>query len=203
MTKSDDAVEQAYNKLIEGRFYPKPHDDYERGLNAGWKGGHKSGYRVGYLAGAASIDRVAVVKPNSVYVASRASIPERGAMWRKFRDDGYRITSSWIDEDGEGATDDFGDLWTRITREVSDATAVILYAEQGDFPLKGAYIEVGIALGQNKPVIVCLPNVSLEPRSCRPIGSWISHPLVTRIDDIQEAMDAVVVSLKRRLEKGK
>lgn len=45
-----------------------------------------------------------------IYVASRASIPERGAMWRRFRAQGVPITSSWIDEDGEGQTADFREL---------------------------------------------------------------------------------------------
>lgn len=124
-----------------------------------------------------------------IYVASRASIPERGKMWRHFRDE-WRvpITSTWIDEDGDGATADFSELWERITKEVRVANAVVLYAETGDFPLKGALIEVGIALGMNKRVVVCLPDVELEPRSCRPIGSWVNHPLVSRVDDVAGAV---------------
>jgi hypothetical protein len=123
-----------------------------------------------------------------IYVASRASIPERGAMWRRFRRRGIPITSSWIDEDADGQTADFSELWERIIREVVWANSVVLYAESNDFPLKGAFIEVGIALGMGKHVIVCLPDVELEPRSYRPIGSWINHPLVTRIDDIEDAV---------------
>lgn len=126
-----------------------------------------------------------------IYVASRASVPERGVMWRKFRAGGFRITSSWIDEDGEGQSDDLADLWQRISDEVARAYGVVLYAESNDFPLKGALIEVGIAIGLNKPIIVCLPNVELEPRSCRPIGSWINHPLVSRNDSVHAAMRAI------------
>lgn len=118
------------------------------------------------------------------YVASRASIPERGAMWRKFREQGVVITSSWINEDGEGQTEDFTDLWARIQNEIEQCNVLVLYAEPDDFPLKGALIEVGIALGLYKKVIVCLPGVSLEHRSMRPAGSWIWHRLVQRNDDI-------------------
>lgn len=126
-----------------------------------------------------------------IYVASRASIPERSAMWRQLRDDGWQITSSWIDEAGEGETTDFSELWDRIMREIADARKVVLYAESGDFPLKGAILEAGIALGMGKPVIVCLPGVTLESRSNRPLGSWIAHRNVTRCDHLQSAMSYV------------
>lgn len=128
---------------------------------------------------------------NQIYVASRASVPERGAMWREFRANGVAITSSWIDEDGEGQTQSMAELWERITEEIRRADRLVLYAEAGDFPLKGAFIEAGIALGMGKSVTVCLPNVSLDPRNCRPIGSWIMHPLVTRCDDVRMAVEGI------------
>lgn len=123
-----------------------------------------------------------------VYVASRASVPERGVMWRQFRNNGFLITSSWIDEDGEGQTTSMLDLWKRIESEITQSRYLVLYAEEGDFPLKGALIEAGIALGMGKPVVVCLPNVEVHPRSCRPIGSWIHHPHVLREDNVQRAL---------------
>src|SRR5690606_1190204 len=124
-----------------------------------------------------------------VYVASRASIPERSAMWRQLRDDyGWKITSTWIDEAGEGETGDFAELWDRIMREIAASRKLVLYAETADFPLKGALIEAGIALGMGKPVVVCLPGVELEGRTFRPIGSWIKHRHVTRRDSLRAAM---------------
>lgn len=125
-----------------------------------------------------------------IYVASRASIPERAALWRAYRKRGVLITSTWIDEAGENQTEDLGELWTRIVGEVSRADRVVLYAESEDFPLKGALIEVGIALGLGKPITICLPDVELHPRSCRPIGSWVHHPQVVRCDNIDQAMGA-------------
>lgn len=122
------------------------------------------------------------------YVASRASIPERGIMWRQFRSRGVIITSSWIDEDGEGQTEDFTELWDRVEMDIREADHLVLYAEADDFPLKGALVEVGMALGMGKMVTVCLPGVELNGRSFRPIGSWIAHPLVTRDDDINRIM---------------
>lgn len=82
-----------------------------------------------------------------LYVASRASLPERPAMWRAMRDAGWRIVSSWIDEAGEGETASFADLWHRIEDEVRRSDGLILYAERDDFPLKGALIEVGHGAG--------------------------------------------------------
>lgn len=122
------------------------------------------------------------------YVASRASVPERGAMWRAFRNQGIQITSSWIDEDGEGQSDSLIDLWDRIHHEIGQCDMLVLYAETNDFPLKGALIEAGMALGMNKSVVVCLPDVALEPCSMRPLGSWVWHPLVQRNDYIERVM---------------
>ena len=123
-----------------------------------------------------------------IYIASRASLWARPALWRRFRRDGVRIISSWIDEDGEGETEYFTELWDRIKREITAADRLVLYAETDDFPLKGALIEVGIALGLNKPVTVCLPGVEVQGLTHRPVGSWIEHRLVTRNDDIKDAL---------------
>lgn len=112
------------------------------------------------------------------YVASRASVPERPATWRRFREDGWPIVSTWIDEAGEGETADNGELWQRIDREIASCAGLILYVAADDFPLKGTYIEVGMALARGKPVAVVLDGVELQPRSLRPLGSWAAHPLV-------------------------
>lgn len=132
--------------------------------------------------------------PPKFYVASRASIPERSAMWRDLRSQGWQITSSWIDEAGEGETEDFGELWQRIYREISESDALILFATEGDFPLKGALVEVGIALGMGKKVFACLPNVQLQGITFRPIGSWIKHPLVTIADLYMPAISYLLKS---------
>lgn len=137
-------------------------------------------HRQADLAAAAEGGEAGSVR-HGYYVASRASIPERSAMWRSFRSDGLPITSTWIDEAGPGETSDFAELWSRITNEVSRSEALIFYAEPDDFPLKGALIEVGIAIGQGIPVLACLPGVELHGRTLRPVGSWLCHPLVTQV----------------------
>lgn len=134
----------------------------------------------------------AAVEMEGIYVASRASIPERPAMWRRLRKQGWKITSTWIDESGEGETDDFGELWQRITNEIRRSAGVVLYVEQEDIPLKGAYIECGIAIGMGKPVAVVAHAMPLEERSLRPIGSWMAHPLVSICVDLSTARHSVI-----------
>lgn len=120
-----------------------------------------------------------------IYVASRASVPERPAMWRRLRSEGWNITSSWIDEAGEGETASFSELWWRITKEINDSAGVILFANASDFPLKGALVECGIALGMGKRVAVVVD--CMLDRSYRPVGSWVAHPLVTLCQDVDQA----------------
>lgn len=122
------------------------------------------------------------------YVASRASVPERPAMWRDLRARGVEITSTWIDEAGEGQTACNTDLWRRIMWEIGEAHALILYVEPADFPLKGAFIEVGAGLALGKRVLVVAPDVQLEPHTLRPLGSWAAHPLVSQHDTMQHAL---------------
>ena len=128
-----------------------------------------------------------LTKPR-IYAASRASVPERPAMWRKWRDAGHAIVSTWIDEAGEGQTADLGELWQRIQAEISSADRLVLYVEESDFPLKGALVEVGMALGMGKEVWIVSPGVELEPRSLRPIGSWAKHPRVHFCTDMHDAL---------------
>jgi hypothetical protein len=115
-----------------------------------------------------------------IYVASRVKHAYR---WQTYRAEGAQINSSWIDEAGDGETADFGELWERIVREVNAADGLLFFAFADDFPLKGALVEVGIAIQCGKPIYLCIPGVVIEGRTSRPIGSWINHPLVKRIGE--------------------
>jgi hypothetical protein len=123
-----------------------------------------------------------------IYAVSRASVPERPAMWQKLRAEGANIISSWIDEAAPGASADISELWQRIENEVRSTTRVVMYVEASDFPLKGALVEVGMALGMGKEVWIVAPGVELEPRSMRPLGSWVKHPNVHFCGDINDAV---------------
>lgn len=129
------------------------------------------------------------------YIASRASLPERSAAWRRLRDDGWKITCSWIDEAAPGETVDLGALWDRIEQEIARSERLILYVETEDFPLKGALVEVGMAIAHRIPTRVVAPGVVLEPVSFRPVGSWVRHRLVSFCDTMDEALDGATFSL--------
>ena len=127
-----------------------------------------------------------------IYVSSRV---HHALMWRSLRDSGaWPIEARWLDEPDEtDPTADLpdgwaADLWTKNVEDVRAARAVVFYAEPGDFPLKGAYVEVGVALGLDLPVFVVLPGVELEPRSDRPVGSWIRHSCVTICLTLEDAL---------------
>lgn len=128
-----------------------------------------------------------------IYIASRASLPERSEAWRKLRDvDGYLIVSSWIDVVTQPLNADdtkpLHAIWENITQEVTTAERVIVYAEPDDFPLKGTLVEVGMALAVGTPIYLVLPGVDIEADTFRPIGSWINHPLVLLVDDMDTAL---------------
>lgn len=124
----------------------------------------------------------------AIYVASRASVSERPAMWKRLRDvEEWPIVSTWIDEAGPGETKDMSELWHRIHVEILNSAGVILFATASDFPLKGAFIEVGIALGLGHPVAVILPEVEIDPVNFAPVGSWVKHPHVKVCADVWEA----------------
>lgn len=124
-----------------------------------------------------------------LYTASRASIPERSLMWRNLRRQGWDIISTWIDEAGEGETENFTELWYRIGNEIKSCDGLIFYAEKADFPLKGALVEVGMALGMGKPVGIVLVGVQLEGRTQKPLGSFLFHPSCKLFNSLKEARE--------------
>lgn len=124
----------------------------------------------------------------SIYVASRTY---HAGIWRDARDKGIPIISTWIDEAGEGETADLSELWARIQREVTSAERLVMLIEDGDFPFKGALIEVGMALAAGKPVYLVIdPDIELDGRTLRPLGSWAKHPNVHWMPTLYDAFNA-------------
>lgn len=132
-----------------------------------------------------------------IYIASRASLPERPAAWRKLRDvDGYNIVSSWIDsidksiefQSKEDSDLLMQSLWLNFTAEIKSSDRLIVYVEPEDFPLKGTLVEVGIAIGAGIPIYIVAPNLIIEKDTYRPIGSWINHPLIKIVSSMEEAL---------------
>jgi hypothetical protein len=113
-----------------------------------------------------------------LYVASRASIPARSEMWRYLRDvQGWNIISTWIDEAGPGETADMCELWRRITKEVAKAKVLIAYIDRDDLPGKGVLVEIGMALAEDKLVILLLAGMTFA-EAPKLVGSWFNHPNV-------------------------
>ena len=123
-----------------------------------------------------------------IYTSSRV---KHAPMWKSLRASGENIISSWIDQAGPGETPSLSELWVHILEEIADSDYMILYVEPDDFPLKGAFVEVGMALGLGLAVVVVAPGMEFDPPSYRPIGSWIKHPNVTFCKDLRRACHGV------------
>lgn len=133
--------------------------------------------------------RIARAERPKFYVASRATNRARPAMWAKLRDElGFDINSSWVDLALAGGAPDLSELWSNIVAEIKDCDCLVLYAEADDFPLKGAFVEVGLALGQGIPVRIVAPGVSIALEDFKPFGSWAKHYLVSFHSDVEVAM---------------
>lgn len=133
-----------------------------------------------------------MIKTVGTYCASRT---HHAPMWRRLREDGFKLSATWIDEAGPGQTPDLGALWSRIRREVTSSSRFVLYAEPADFPLKGALVEAGMALAAIIPICVVLPGVVLDQTSLRPIGSWVRETTVRIVDTLDEAFLGADLSL--------
>lgn len=83
-----------------------------------------------------------------IYIASKAY---HGSKWLALKNKGIPIISTWINEYEKGATSDFSDLWIRCINEAKECDVLIVYREQSEI-LKGAWVEVGAALSNNKKV---------------------------------------------------
>lgn len=128
-----------------------------------------------------------------IYVISQI---RHAKMWRDLRWM-YPLTATWIDEAGEGETNDPVDLWGRIRTEIEAASAVVVYLHPGDLPFEGAVVEIGMAIAMGKPIHVAMHGVDVEPNSKRPVGTWLHHPLVTRHegkDGLESALSAAETS---------
>lgn len=122
------------------------------------------------------------------YVASRTHHAEH---WKELAKD-FPIKASWIYEAGVGETKSMAELWARIEAEIKSSFALFLYLEFGDSPLKGAFVEVGMALAAGKRVYLLTKNLD-DWQFQRIVGSWVHHPLVTRLDSKLSLKDAAAL----------
>ncbi len=117
----------------------------------------------------------------SVYTASK---PRHSQMWRKIRDTGgINIIATWIDFEKDEDIDCFQRLWIQCASEAAQADVTLLYIEPGD-ELRGAYVEMGIALASGKRVYV------VNPQNVK-VTDAINHPRVTVFANLGTALDAI------------
>jgi hypothetical protein len=123
-----------------------------------------------------------------IYCASRTT---HAALWLFLRDEcGWPISSTWINEAGEGESADLSDLWMRCINEVRSASCLVAYHTPGDV-WKGAFIEIGVALGKGIPV-----HVIGEPP-----GSWVNHPLISKHESMP-LLSWLLAEVKRHIEEN-
>jgi hypothetical protein len=117
-----------------------------------------------------------------IYFASKTKHAPR---WQALRDAGVTTTSTWIDEAGEGQTENYTELSERCVSEIFRSRAVLLYCEPGEI-LKGALVEVGIALASDTPVF-CVGQCDTLSRVFR------RHILWHEYETIEAALSALKV----------
>jgi hypothetical protein len=106
-----------------------------------------------------------------VYIASKTA---HAASWLKLRElkPEIQITSTWINEAGEGQTADYAELSERCLKEVAQADFLLLYCATNEV-LKGALTEVGAAMALGKEIRCVGDSFSLSRVFCRhPLWKW-------------------------------
>lgn len=116
----------------------------------------------------------------SIYIASKTRHADR---WRVLRDY-FRvpIISRWIDLDANGAIGDWTSFWQSCFGEISYASALLLYFEDGE-ELKGALAEVGVALSYSTTVYVVTTSDNY--------ANIFKHNCVKKFASFQEAFRAM------------
>lgn len=85
------------------------------------------------------------------------------------------------------------EFWQQDEQDVRDADALMVFAAPGD-RLRGALVEVGIALACGVPVIV----IGEHPD----YGTWQYHPGVTRVADLEAALEHLATVRPRYRRAG-
>ncbi len=111
-----------------------------------------------------------------IYGASKV---RHASLWLAAKQNGYNIISTWIYEAGAGQSKSLKELSERCIQEVKDSDVVIVFAEPND-KLKGAFIEMGVALAFYKPVFYVGELT----------GAFSHHPLVIKFKNADAALSS-------------
>ncbi len=100
--------------------------------------------------------------------------------WRELRDVfGFNVISSWIDQAGKGETKDMSQLWVNMVDEVKFCDFLLIYKEPQDTELKGAWVELGVALASSR---VAIYAVGIEEYTVA------KHPRIIHFPTLQSAI---------------
>lgn len=112
-----------------------------------------------------------------IYVASHIRFID---FWKKLRDSGVTISSTWIDHVTErGDKKAISRLWLNCFEEIRQSDMIMVKAEKED-RLKGVLAEIGAALVLDKPVYLVGENNNM--------GDIHNHPLFYRVSSPEEAI---------------
>lgn len=111
-----------------------------------------------------------------IYVASHIRFID---FWKKLRDSGVTISSTWIDhapdrDDKEAISK----LWVNCFEEIRQSDMMMVMAEKED-KFKGVLVEIGAALVLDKPVYLVGENENM--------GDIHNHPLFYQVPSPEEA----------------
>jgi hypothetical protein len=116
----------------------------------------------------------------TIYTASKT---RHAAMWRDLREQGYRIIATWIDYADGSAVTDWQRLWLSCVSEAAAANIMLVYVERDD-ELRGAYVEMGVAIANQRRVML------VNPHRVR-VSDVVNHPLVTEFEALDKALEAI------------
>jgi len=112
-----------------------------------------------------------------IYVASHIRFID---FWKKLRDSGVAISSTWIDRvPARGDKEAISRLWLNCFEEIRQSDMIMVKAEKED-RLKGVLAEVGAALVLGKPVYLVGENNNM--------GDIYHHPLFYKVSSPEEAI---------------
>jgi hypothetical protein len=122
-----------------------------------------------------------------VYIASKIKYAPRLCDLRyEWKQHGIDLHARWFDQAAheESATpEDFHIFWMVDQHDVETSRALIVYAEPGD-ELRGALVEVGIAIANGIPVFIA--------GDCSSFGTWRHHPACVKATTLENAKTMIL-----------
>jgi hypothetical protein len=119
-----------------------------------------------------------------VYPSSKV---KHAPMWREIQQTVPHVffNARWVkraERESDLKEGDFLDLWHECQADIESSDVVLVYAEEGDV-LKGALVEVGIALANRIRVLLVTPE-----KNRLAYGTWIHMDEVEWLTSMEEAI---------------